>query len=121
MTMAGTSQTDAQGVRFPILQGILPVNRSMVLTDILAGMTLAALAIPQVMGYARIAGAPVITGLYTILIPMALFAIFGSSRRLVVGPTQPLRPFWPVVLPAWPSRALPNTWPCAVCWLSWQR
>jgi high affinity sulfate transporter 1 len=57
----------------------------MVLTDILAGMTLAALAIPQVMGYARIAGAPVITGLYTILIPMALFAIFGSSRRLVVG------------------------------------
>ncbi|MGD0399298.1 MAG: SulP family inorganic anion transporter [Syntrophobacteraceae bacterium] len=85
MTMAGTSQTDAQGVRFPILQGILPVNRSMVLTDILAGMTLAALAIPQVMGYARIAGAPVITGLYTILIPMALFAIFGSSRRLVVG------------------------------------
>ncbi|MGO9556296.1 MAG: SulP family inorganic anion transporter [Syntrophobacteraceae bacterium] len=85
MTMAGTSQTEAQGVRFPILQGILPVNRSMVLTDILAGMTLAALAIPQVMGYARIAGAPVISGLYTMLLPMALFAIFGSSRRLVVG------------------------------------
>jgi len=57
----------------------------MVLADILAGMTLAALAIPQVMGYTRISGAPVITGLYTILIPMALFAIFGSSRRLVVG------------------------------------
>ena len=85
MTMTGTSQTDAQGVRFPMLQGILPVDRSMVLADILAGMTLAALAIPQVMGYARIAGVPVITGLYTILIPMALFAIFGSSRHMVVG------------------------------------
>ena len=83
--MAGTSQTEAQGVRFPILQGILPVDRSMVLADILAGMTLAALAIPQVMGYTRISGAPVITGLYTILIPMALFALFGSSRHLVVG------------------------------------
>ncbi|MGA3115679.1 MAG: SulP family inorganic anion transporter [Syntrophobacteraceae bacterium] len=85
MTMAGASQTEAQGVRFPILQGILPVDRSTVFADILAGMTLAALAIPQVMGYTRIAGAPVITGLYTILIPMAMFAIFGSSRHLVVG------------------------------------
>jgi high affinity sulfate transporter 1 len=83
--MAGASQTEAQGVRFPILQGILPVDRSTVFADILAGMTLAALAIPQVMGYTRIAGAPVITGLYTILIPMAMFAIFGSSRHLVVG------------------------------------
>ena len=85
MTMTGTSQTEAQSARFPMLQGILPVDRSMVLADIMAGITLAALAIPQVMGYARIAGAPVITGLYTMLIPMALFAIFGSSRRLVVG------------------------------------
>ncbi len=46
---------------------------------------MAALAIPEVMGYTKIAGMPVITGLYTILIPMALFAIFGSSRHLVVG------------------------------------
>ena len=85
MTMAGTSETEPQGVRFPMLQGILPVDRSMVPADILAGMTLAALAIPQVMGYTRIAGAPVITGLYTVLLPMALFAVFGSSRHLVVG------------------------------------
>jgi high affinity sulfate transporter 1 len=68
-----------------MFQGILPVDRSMVSADILAGMTLAALAIPQVMGYTKISGAPVITGLYTILIPMALFAVFGSSRHLVVG------------------------------------
>ena len=70
---------------FPILQGILPVKRSQVSADIIAGITLAALAIPEVMGYAKIAGAPVITGLYTMLIPMFLFALFGSSRHLVVG------------------------------------
>ena len=53
--------------------------------EILAGLTLAALAIPEVMAYTRISGTPVVTGLYTILIPMALFALFGSSRHLVVG------------------------------------
>jgi len=53
--------------------------------DIIAGITLAALAIPEVMGYTKIAGMPVVTGLYTILIPMALFAFFCSSRHLVVG------------------------------------
>jgi len=71
--------------KFPVLQGILPINRSQVPLDIIAGISLAALAIPEVMGYATIAGMPIVTGLYTILIPLALFAIFGSSRHLVVG------------------------------------
>ncbi len=71
--------------RLPILQGVLPLDRAQIPLDIVAGITLAALAIPEVMGYTQIAGMPVITGLYTILIPMALFAIFGSSRHLVVG------------------------------------
>ncbi|MGC2423303.1 MAG: SulP family inorganic anion transporter [Nitrospirota bacterium] len=76
---------DAQGIRLPVFQGIFPVKRGQVPTDIIAGITLAALAIPEVMGYTKIAGTPVITGLYTILIPMTLFALFGSSRHLVVG------------------------------------
>lgn len=71
--------------RLPILQGILPIVGAQVPTEVMAGVTLAALAIPEVMGYTRIAGMPVITGLYTLLIPMALFALFGSSRHLVVG------------------------------------
>ncbi len=71
--------------RFPIFQGILPLNRAQLTPDIVAGITLAALGIPEVMGYAKIAGMPVITGLYTILIPIAVFAILGSSRHLVVG------------------------------------
>src|SRR5208337_1138966 len=71
--------------KLPILQGILPLKISQVPWDIIAGITLAALAIPQVMGYARIAGIPVVFGLYTLLIPLAVFAIFGASRHLVVA------------------------------------
>ena len=68
-----------------LLEGIEPYNRSWLSKDIVAGVTLAALAIPEVMGYTKIAGMPVITGLYTILIPIIAFAIFGSSKHLVVG------------------------------------
>jgi sulfate permease, SulP family len=68
-----------------MLKGILPIDGSRVPADIIAGITLATLAIPEVMGYTKISGTPVITGLYTILIPMTLYALFGSSRRLVVG------------------------------------
>jgi sulfate permease, SulP family len=68
-----------------VLKGIRPYDRTWLRTDIVAGITLAALAIPEVMGYTRIAGMPVITGLYTMLIPVIAFALFGSSRHLVVG------------------------------------
>ncbi|HEY6411742.1 MAG TPA: SulP family inorganic anion transporter, partial [Ktedonobacteraceae bacterium] len=71
--------------RFPLLQGVLPINQQRIPVDILAGLTLAALGIPEVMGYTKIAGMPVITGLYTLLLPVLVFAIFGSSRHLVVG------------------------------------
>jgi SulP family sulfate permease len=74
-----------KGNRFPILQGLLPIQGLKIPGEIIAGVTLAALAIPEVMGYTKIAGTPVITGLYTMLIPIGLFAIFGSSRHLVVG------------------------------------
>ena len=53
--------------------------------DVLAGATLASMNIPQVLGYTRIAGTPVITGLYTVLLPLVAFAAFGSSRHLVVA------------------------------------
>jgi high affinity sulfate transporter 1 len=78
-------QNKEGGFRLPILQGLLPINGSQVPAEIIAGLTLAALAIPEVMGYTKISGTPVITGLYTMLIPTALFAFFGSSRHLVVG------------------------------------
>jgi len=65
--------------------GILPITPSQIPFDIIAGITLATLAIPEVMGYAKIAGMPVVTGLYTLLLPMALYALFCSSRHLIVG------------------------------------
>jgi high affinity sulfate transporter 1 len=77
--------TAARRWRFPVLEGVLPLDRARVPADLIAGATLAALAIPEVMGYTKIAGMPVITGLYTILIPIAVFALLGSSRHLVVG------------------------------------
>jgi high affinity sulfate transporter 1 len=53
--------------------------------DILAGLTLSAVAIPEVMGYTSITQTPIVTGLYTLLLPLLAFAILGSSRLLVVG------------------------------------
>ena len=70
---------------WPVLRGVLPVRRAQVSGDLLAGVTLAALGIPEVLGYAKIAGMPVVTGLYTLLLPMAVFAVLGCSRHLVVG------------------------------------
>jgi len=69
----------------PVLRGVLPVERSRVPIEALAGVTLAALSIPEVLGYAKIAGMPLVTGLYTLLLPMAVFAVLGSSRHLVVA------------------------------------
>jgi sulfate permease, SulP family len=81
--MTGGNQTG--GICLPVLQGVLPITAAQLAAEIVAGVTLAALAIPEVMGYTKISGTPVITGLYTILIPTALFAVFGSSRHLAVG------------------------------------
>ena len=72
-------------LQFHLFQGIIPLRLSRVPADLIAGITLAALAIPEVIGYTKISGTPEITGLYTILIPMTLYALFGASRHLVVG------------------------------------
>ncbi len=69
----------------PLLRGLLPFDRNRVLPDIVAGITLAALGIPEVMGYTKIAGTPLVTGLYTLLLPIVAFAVLGGSRHLVVA------------------------------------
>jgi SulP family sulfate permease len=61
------------------------LQRASAARDMTAGVVLAAMDIPQVMGYAKIAGMPVVTGLYTLLLPLIAFAAFGSSRYLVVA------------------------------------
>ena len=70
---------------FGLFGGLLPLDRRRVPADIVAGITVAALGIPEVMGYTKIAGTPVVTGLYTMLLPVAVFAVLGGSRHLVVA------------------------------------
>ncbi len=65
--------------------GLWPIKLREALRDAFAGVTLASMNIPQVLGYTRIAGTPVVTGLYTVLLPLIAFAVFGSSRHLVVA------------------------------------
>jgi len=72
-------------MRFPMFGGLWPIRPQEALRDALAGLTLASMNIPQVLGYTRIAGTPVVTGLYTVLLPIVAFAVFGSSRHLVVA------------------------------------
>jgi len=62
-----------------------PLRRGGAARDVLAGFSLAAMNVPQSLGYATIAGMPVVTGLYTLLLPLVAFAAFGSSRYLVVA------------------------------------
>ncbi|MFP3567518.1 SulP family inorganic anion transporter [Paraburkholderia sp. SIMBA_030] len=71
--------------RLGVLKGVFPLNRAAAARDALAGVELASMDIPQVLGYARIAGMPAVTGLYTVFLPLIAFAFFGASRHLVVA------------------------------------
>ncbi len=74
-----------EGNWLTLFRGIRPFNRSGAIRDALAGFQLAAMNIPQALGYTKIAGMPVVTGFYTLLLPLVAFAVFGSSRYLVVA------------------------------------
>ncbi|MGA3101017.1 MAG: SulP family inorganic anion transporter [Terracidiphilus sp.] len=68
-----------------LFRGLRPIQRAGALRDAFAGVVMAAMDIPQVLGYSKIAGMPVVTGLYSLLLPLVAFAAFGSSRYLVVA------------------------------------
>jgi len=73
-----------------VLKDFVPVSlrgyqRSWLVTDLVAGATLSAVAIPETMGYTSIAQTPIVTGLYTVIFPTIVFALLGASRLLVVG------------------------------------
>lgn len=84
---AGHAQAEElrKGSWLTLFQGIRPFNRLGAVRDALAGVELAAMNIPQALGYTKIAGTPVVTGFYTLLLPLVAFATFGSSRYLVVA------------------------------------
>ena len=73
------------GQRQWLAPSLVGYRRRWLAPDFVAGLTLAAIAISESMGYAKIAGMPPVTGLYTGLLPVVGFALLGSSRKLVVG------------------------------------
>lgn len=70
----------------PILSWGRPYRPADLRPDIVAGVTVAAMLIPQVMAYALLAGLPPQVGLYASTVPIAVYALFGTSRQLAVGP-----------------------------------
>jgi high affinity sulfate transporter 1 len=67
-------------------------RRGWLTTDLVAGLVLATLLVPQGMAYAELAGLPPITGLYTSILCLIGYAVFGPSRILVLGPDSSLGP-----------------------------
>jgi MFS superfamily sulfate permease-like transporter len=74
----------------PGLAVLRSYRRSWLRGDLLAGLTVAAYLVPQVMAYADLAGLPPVAGLWAILAPLALYVLLGSSRHLSVGPIADL-------------------------------
>src|SRR5580658_10843592 len=76
----------------PGLQVIASYRRQWLLKDVIAGVVLTTLLVPQGMAYAELAGLPAITGLYTTILCLIGYALFGPSRILVLGPDSSLGP-----------------------------
>ena len=70
----------------PGLEQFRGYERSWLRGDVMAGITVAAYLVPQVMAYATVAGLPPVVGLWAALAPLAVYAVLGSSRQLSVGP-----------------------------------
>ncbi len=70
----------------PLLEDLRHYDRLQAKGDLQAGFTLGILLIPQAMAYAMLAGLPAVYGLYAALAPMVVYALFGTSRHLTLGP-----------------------------------
>ena len=70
----------------PLVETLRTYRRADLRSDLAAGITTAVMLVPQAMAYAMLAGLPAIVGLYASAVPLALYALLGSSRHLAVGP-----------------------------------
>ncbi|NDO82328.1 sodium-independent anion transporter [Citrobacter sp. NCU1] len=70
----------------PGLKNLLDYEKSWLKQDIRAGLSVAAVALPVAIAYAELAGVGAVVGLYSCILPMIAYALFGSSRQLIVGP-----------------------------------
>ena len=85
MSISGPPVSLAQRL-LPVLDWLPVYRRDWLLPDVLAGLAVWAVMVPEGMAYAGIVGVPAIMGLYTIVPPLVAYAVFGTSRLLVVGP-----------------------------------
>jgi high affinity sulfate transporter 1 len=76
----------------PGLEAVRSYRRGWLARDVVAGVVLSTLLVPQGMAYAELAGLPPITGLYTSVLCLLAYAVFGPSRILVLGPDSSLGP-----------------------------
>src|SRR5688572_33106187 len=76
----------------PGIAAMRTYQRSWLSRDLMAGIVLTSLLVPQGMAYAELAGLPAITGLYTSIMCLLAYAVFGPSRILVLGPDSSLGP-----------------------------
>ncbi|MFM5512345.1 SulP family inorganic anion transporter [Aeromonas veronii] len=70
----------------PGLAALLHYQRAWLMPDLRAGLSVAAVALPVAIAYAELAGVGAIVGLYSCILPMLVYALFGTSRQLIVGP-----------------------------------
>lgn len=89
-----TSSSDAASWmwRIPGVRLVRTYERAWVRGDLVAGLVLTALLVPQGMAYAELAGLPPVTGLYTTVMVLLAYGLFGPSRILVLGPDSALSP-----------------------------
>jgi sulfate permease, SulP family len=84
--MANSAVASEHHKLLPILDWIPRYRRDWLVPDVLAGLALWAVMVPEEMAYAGIVGVPPIMGLYTVVPPLLVYALLGTSRQLVVGP-----------------------------------
>jgi MFS superfamily sulfate permease-like transporter len=96
---SGEALPSAAG-RLPRVGGVLlPNGRARLITEVFAGVTLAALALPLNIGYAESAGLPAIVGINAAILPVIAFALFSGSRNLVTGPDATIAALLAGVIP----------------------
>ncbi len=91
----------------PITDWLRDYNSSYFKKDLRAGLTVGILLIPQSMAYAMLAGLPPVYGLYASVVPLAIYAIFGTSRQLGVGPVAIFLFLWRQEWEVWQNLAVP--------------
>lgn len=75
-----------QWSRLPVVRWVRESSRDTARADVVAGITVAAMLIPQAMAYATLAGLPPVTGLYAATVPLVVYAALGTSGQLAFGP-----------------------------------